>query len=79
MNIPVADPGGGGPGGQDPPFVPRCRLFNIGPKIEPPSAPPPFLLVDLIWTPLSKILDPPLHTHLLKYRAQSVKSQSHVC
>ena len=55
----MADPGGGG--GQDPPpFVPRCRLFNIGPKIGPPSG-PPFLLVDLIWTPpLSKILDPPL-------------------
>ena len=42
--------GGGGPGGLDPPFVPRCRLFNIGPKIGPPSG-PPFLLVDLIWTP----------------------------
>ena len=42
-----------------PPFVPRCRLFNIGPKIGPPSG-PPFLLVDLIWTPLSKILDPHL-------------------
>ena len=42
----------GGGGVQDPPpLVPRCRLFNIGPKIGPPSAPPPFLLVDLIWTP----------------------------
>ena len=43
-------------------IVPRCRLFNIGPKIGPPSG-PPFLLVDLIWTrpaPPSKILDPPL-------------------
>ena len=31
----VADPGGGGPGGPDPPppFGPRCRLFNIGPKV----------------------------------------------
>ena len=38
---PVADPGGGA-GGPDPPFVPRCRLFNIGPKIGPPSAPPFF-------------------------------------
>ena len=36
--------GGGGPGGPDPPpFGPRCRLFNIGPKVGPP----PFLLVDL--------------------------------
>ena len=50
----------GGSRGSPPPFVPRCRLFNIGPKIGPPSG-PPFLLVDLIWTPppLSKILDPP--------------------
>ena len=41
----VADPGGGGggPGSLDPPlFVPRCRLFNIGPKIGPPSGPPFF-------------------------------------
>ena len=42
--------GGGGQGVWTPPFVPRCRLFNIGPKIGPPSG-PPFLLVDLIWTP----------------------------
>ena len=55
--------GGGGPGGLDPPFVPRYRLFNIGPKIGPPSG-PPFLLVDLIWTPLSKILDPPLFSEV---------------
>ena len=38
--IAVADPGGGGggPGGPDPPppFGPRCRLFNIGPKVGPP-------------------------------------------
>ena len=29
---------GGGPGGPDPPppFGPRCRLFNIGPKVGPP-------------------------------------------
>ena len=40
-------------------FVPRCRLFNIGPKVRPPPA-PLFLLVDLIWPPFSKILDPPL-------------------
>ena len=33
----MADPGGGGPGGPDPPpFGPRCRLFNIGPKVGPP-------------------------------------------
>ena len=46
----VADPGGGGggcPGGPDPPFGPRCRLFNIGPKVGPPLGPPPLLLVDL--------------------------------
>ena len=37
-STPVADPGGGGgPGGPDPPpFGPRCRLFNIGPKVGPP-------------------------------------------
>ena len=30
-------------------FGPRCRLFNIGPKVGPPPGPPPFfLLVDLI-------------------------------
>ena len=36
--------GSGGGGGLDPPppFVPRCRLFNIGPKIGPPSDPPFF-------------------------------------
>ena len=33
--------GGGGPGGPDPPFGPRCRLFNIGPKVGPPLGPPP--------------------------------------
>ena len=39
----VADPGGGGPGGPDPPpFGPRCRLFNIGPKVGPPLGPPLF-------------------------------------
>ena len=40
----VADPGGGGPGGPDPPppFGPRCRFFNIGPKVGPP---PPFVNV----------------------------------
>ena len=58
----VADPGGGGgPGGLDPPpFVPRCRLFNIGPKIGPPSGPPFFAYrPNLDPPPLSKILDPP--------------------
>ena len=30
-----------------PPFGPRCRLFNINPKVGPPLGPPPFLLVDL--------------------------------
>ena len=34
----VADPGGGGSRGSGPrpPFGPRCRLFNIGPKVGPP-------------------------------------------
>ena len=38
IGLSVADPGGGGPGGPDPPppFGPRCRLFNIGPKVGPP-------------------------------------------
>ena len=36
----MADPGGGGSRGSGPPpFGPRCRLFNIGPKVGPP---PPF-------------------------------------
>ena len=52
FRVAVADPGGSRtPPPRSPPFVPRCRLFNIGPKIGPPSAPLPFLLVDLIWTP----------------------------
>ena len=32
----VADPGGGVQGVRTPPFGPRCRLFNIGPKVGPP-------------------------------------------
>ena len=28
-------------GGRTPPFGPRCRLFNIGPKVGPPLGPPP--------------------------------------
>ena len=43
--------GGGGPGGPHPPFGPRCRLFNIGPKVGSPLGPPPPLRVDLRWTP----------------------------
>ena len=43
----VADPGGGA-GGPDPPFGPRCRVFTLGPKLAPP-----FLLVDLRWTPVA--------------------------
>ena len=31
-------------------FGPRCRLFNIGPKVGPPPG-PPFLHVHLRWTP----------------------------
>ena len=46
----VADPGGGGVQGvRTPPFGPRCRLFNIGPKVGPLL----FLLVDLRWTPVA--------------------------
>ena len=48
----VADPGGGGSRGSGPLFGPRCRLFNIGPKVGPPLG-PPFLLVDLRWTPVA--------------------------
>ena len=39
---------GGVQGVRTPPFGPRCRLFNIGPKVGPP-----FLLVDLRWTPVA--------------------------
>ena len=28
-------------GGPDPPFCPRCKLFNIGPTVGPPPGPPP--------------------------------------
>ena len=41
---------GRGSRGSAPPFGPRCRLFNIGPKVGPP---PLFLLVDLRWTPVA--------------------------
>ena len=51
-HTPVADPGGGVQGVRPPPFGPRCRLFNIGPTVGPPLA-PPFLLVDLRWTPVA--------------------------
>ena len=45
---------GGGGGVRPPPFGPRCRFFNIGPKVGPPlGPPPPFLLVDLRWTPVA--------------------------
>ena len=56
-----ADPGGAG--GPDPLFCPRCRLFNIGPKVGPPPGPPLFLLVKLRWThPLFKNLgSTPVH------------------
>ena len=47
---PWTDPGGGGPRVRTPLFVLRYRLFNIGPKVGPPPG-PPFLLVDLRWTP----------------------------
>ena len=44
----------GGSRGSGPPFFgPRCRPFNIGPKIGPLPE-PPFLLVDLRWTPFQK-------------------------
>ena len=64
LMVAVADPGGGGRGvWTPPPFVARCRLSNIGPKIGPPSGPPLFclcVLPNLDPPPLSKILDPPL-------------------
>ena len=59
--VTVADPGGGGSRGSGPSLL--CHdvgFLTLGPKLDPRLAPPPFLLVDLIWTPLSKILDPPL-------------------
>ena len=39
--ISVADPGGVQGVRTPPPFGPRCRLFNIGPKVGPPLGPPP--------------------------------------
>ena len=57
--------GGGSRGSGPPPFVPRCRLFNIGPKIGPPSGPPFFAGIPNLDPPLSKILDPPLRFHRL--------------
>ena len=58
---------GGVSRGSGPPpslFAPRCRLFNIGPKVGPPPGPPPpplFLACKpKMAPPLSKILDPPL-------------------
>ena len=39
MTDAVADPGGAG--GPPPPFGPRCRLVNVGPKVGPPLGPPP--------------------------------------
>ena len=54
MHPAVADPGGGGVQGvRSPPFGPRCRLFNIGPKVGPPLGPPPLLFVDLRWAPVA--------------------------
>ena len=46
MILPGPGPGGGSPGGPDPTplFGPRCRLFNIGPKVGPPPGPPSFCL-----------------------------------
>ena len=50
-----------GGGGLDPPFGPRCRLFNIGPKIGPPPESPLFCLETYGRPPPPlKILDPPL-------------------
>ena len=46
----VADPGGGSRGSGPPPFGPRCRLFNIGPKVGPPLGPPPlFACIPKMW------------------------------
>ena len=70
---PVADRGGGCPGGLDPPFVPRCRLFNIGPKIGLPSGPPFFACrPNLDPPPLSTILDPPLEPQNVGFVGQTI-------
>ena len=75
----VADPEGG-PGGQDPPpFVPRCRLFNIGPKIGPPSGPPFFAGRPNLDPPLSKMLDPPLKLILTTLLPPQKRTVSKAC
>ena len=52
----VGDGGGGGcPGGRTPLFGPRCRLFNIGPKIGPPVDPLFFACRPKMAPPLFKI------------------------
>ena len=54
--------GGGSRGsGPPPPLGHDVGFLTLGPKLDPLlDPPPPYLLVDLRWTPLSKILDPPL-------------------
>ena len=54
--------GGGVQGVRTPPFVPRCRLFNINwTQNWTPVCPPPFFACrPNLDPPLSKILDPPL-------------------
>ena len=63
--VPCAPPPESASEDPPPPFVPRCRLSNIGPKIGPPSGPPFFAgRPNLDPPPLSKILDPPLISNI---------------
>ena len=54
--------GGSGGGGVRPPFFAHdVGFLTLGLKLDPLLDPPPlFLLVNLRWTPFSKILDSPL-------------------
>ena len=66
--------GGGGPGGPDPPFFgPRCRLFNIGSKVGPPSGFPFFFACrHKMDPPFSKILDPSMYGKYQSHRESQV-------
>ena len=49
----VADPGGAGCP-DPPPFLGHdVGFLTLGPKLDPLLDPPPFLLVDLRWTPVA--------------------------
>ena len=54
MNTAVADPGGGVSRGSGPPLLGHdVGFLTLGPKLDPLLNPPPFLLVDLRWTPVA--------------------------